>query len=91
MLDLPIVVDLQNCDPEGRVRLNCRGTRDELSARGLTLRPGDRITIYDEEFASVGVVATSENEGILVAVIDWTQIWRHEGKPPYEGLRGDDS
>jgi hypothetical protein len=87
--DLPIVADFQNADPEGRVRLNCRGTRNELIARGLTLRPGDRITIYDEEFAAEGIVETNLTEGILVAIVDWTALWSHEGKSPYSAFQED--
>ena len=69
-----VIVDLQNADARGRVRLNCIGTIRDLSRQSISLRDGLEPTLYDEDLEVEGAVVFSPEEHIWVAVIDWEAI-----------------
>jgi len=83
MLEPKVYADFNNADPQGRLRLNCLGTREDLAKHGVELREGLEITLYaddldDEgqldELVVKGVVSFSSEEKIWVATIDWKAI-----------------
>ncbi|OCR01245.1 hypothetical protein BCD67_25615 [Oscillatoriales cyanobacterium USR001] len=69
-----IFADFHNADEQGRLRLNCVGTIEDLSRQNIKLQNGQLLTIYSEELEVDGVVKYSEEESLWVAVIDWQQI-----------------
>ena len=69
-----IYADFHNADPEGRLRLNCVGTMEDLARYRVELRDGEKLVLYSEELEVDGVVAYSEIERLWVAEIDWNQI-----------------
>jgi hypothetical protein len=72
--DAPIFADFHNADEQGRLRLNCVGTIEDLSRQNIKLEDGQLLALYDEELEVDGVVQYSEEESLWVAVIDWKQI-----------------
>jgi hypothetical protein len=69
-----IYADFQNCDEQGRLRLNCAGTTEDLARLGISLAEGAVLTLYCEELEVQGRVVFSEEENIWVAAIDWSAI-----------------
>lgn len=69
-----IFADFHNADTQGRVRLNCIGTIEDLSRQHIELRNGQLLTLYSEELEADGAVQYSEAEKVWVAMIDWDQI-----------------
>ncbi|MEP6517718.1 hypothetical protein [Microcoleus vaginatus] len=69
-----IFTDFHNADEQGRLRLNCVGTIEDLSHQNIKLEDGQLLALYDEELEVDGVVQYSEEESLWVAVIDWKQI-----------------
>ena len=69
-----IFADFHNADEQGRLRLNCVGTIEDLSRQNIKLKDGQLLTFYDEELEVDGVVQYSEEENLWVAAIDWKQI-----------------
>jgi hypothetical protein len=69
-----VFADFQNADEQGRLRLNCIGTIEDLSRQGTQLIPGNRLLIYSEELEADAVIEYSDQERIWVAAIDWEQI-----------------
>jgi len=69
-----VFADLHNADTQGRVRLNCIGTIEDLARQQIVLRDGVRLTLYSEELAVQGVVEYSTDEHLWVAVIEWHAI-----------------
>ncbi len=78
-----VYADFHNADSQGRVRLNCIGTMEDLSQQQVELREGLVLTLYaddlDEqgEFAELradGVVSFSEEEHCWVAAVDWAAV-----------------
>jgi hypothetical protein len=69
-----VFVDFHNADDQGRLRLNCIGTIEDLARQQAELENGQRLTLYSEELEVDGVVQFSEEEKIWVATIDWNQI-----------------
>ena len=69
-----IFADFHNADEQGRLRLNCIGTIEDLSLQNIKLQDGQLLAFYDEELEVDGVVQYSEEESLWVAVIDWKQI-----------------
>ena len=78
-----IYADFHNADKQGRLRLNCTGTLEDLKQQHVDLRPGLSLTFYDndaddagnlDELLAEGTVAFSDEEQCWVAVIDRTQI-----------------
>jgi hypothetical protein len=69
-----IFADFHNADQQGRLRLNCVGTIEDLSRQNTKLQDGQLLTLYSEELEADGVVQYSEEESLWVAVINWQQI-----------------
>lgn len=69
-----IFADFHNADTEGRLRLNCIGTIEDLSRQQTELHNGQLLTLYSEDLEVDGVVQYSEVEKIWVAMIDWDRI-----------------
>ena len=69
-----IYADFNNTDPAGRLRLNCRGTFDDLRSLSLELAEGMVLTFSDGELAVEGTVVFSPDERIWVAAIDWELV-----------------
>ena len=69
-----IFADFYNADEQGRLRLNCVGTIEDLSRQNIKLQDGQLLAFYDEELEVDGVVQYSEEESLWVAAIDWKQI-----------------
>ncbi len=80
-----IYADFHNADAQGRIRLNCIGTIEDLARQHVTLCDGLVVTLHADdlddnnqldELLADGVVSFSEQEHCWVAAIDWTAI-RH--------------
>jgi hypothetical protein len=69
-----VFVDFHNADEQGRLRLNCIGTIEDLSRQHTELENGQRLVLYGEDLEVDGVVQFSEDEKIWVVAIDWSQI-----------------
>jgi hypothetical protein len=69
-----IFVDLHNADEQGRLRLNCIGTIEDLARQHMELKNDRRLILYCEDLEVDGVVQFSEDEKIWVVAIDWNQI-----------------
>ena len=69
-----VFADFHNADPQGRLRLNCMGTKEDLAAQNLSLREGQALVLYSEELEVDGMVQYSEKENLWVAVISWEAI-----------------
>lgn len=69
-----VFADFHNADEQGRLRLNCLGTIEDLARQQTQLTNGQRLTIYSEDLETDGVVQFSEKEKMWVATIDWNQI-----------------
>lgn len=74
MSTLRVYADFHNADPQGRLRLNCVGSIQDLSRQQVELREGLRLTIYSEDLEVEGQVQYSTEENLWVAVIDWNAI-----------------
>ena len=59
---------------QGRLRLNCTGTVEDLALQQVALRTGQALLLYSEDLEVEGVVAYSTEEKVWVAVIDWDDI-----------------
>ncbi|MBE9018421.1 hypothetical protein C7Y66_22570 [Chroococcidiopsis sp. CCALA 051] len=69
-----IFADFHNADAQGRLRLSCIGTIEDLSRQQIQLKNGQLLTLYSEELEVDGLVQFSEAENIWVATIDWDRI-----------------
>lgn len=69
-----IYADFNNADPQGRLRLNCVGTIEDLSRQGVCLQEGMRLILHDEELETEGEVQFSSEEQIWVAIINWQRL-----------------
>ena len=69
-----IYADFHSADTEGRLRLNCVGTVQDLSRQRIALEEGLYLTLYSEDLEVDGRVQFSTNENIWVAAIDWNAI-----------------
>ncbi|MEH1818879.1 MAG: hypothetical protein V7L31_07220 [Nostoc sp.] len=74
MITPRVFVDFHNADVEGRLRLNCIGTIEDLANQSIELQNGRLLTLYSEDLEVDGVVQFSEDEKLWVAAIDWDQI-----------------
>jgi hypothetical protein len=87
-----VFADLHNADTQGRVRLNCIGTIEDLARQQIVLRDGVCLTLYSGELEAEGIVEYSRDEHLWVAVIDWhaiketgSQAIGREGETPQQG------
>lgn len=69
-----VFVDFHNADEQGRLRLNCVGSIEDLAQQRTPLRAGQSLTLYGEDLEVDGVIEFSEEEKVWVAVIDWNEI-----------------
>ena len=69
-----VFADFHNADAQGRLRLNCIGTVEDLAQQQIVLRDGLPLTFYSEELEVEGVVQYSTDENVWVAVIEWGAI-----------------
>jgi hypothetical protein len=69
-----IFADFHNADAEGRLRLNCIGTIEDLARHQIELQAGKLLTLYSEDLEVDGTVQYSEAEKVWVAAIDWDRI-----------------
>jgi hypothetical protein len=69
-----VFVDFHNSDTQGRLRLNCIGTIEDLARQHTELENGQRLMLCGEDLEVDGVVQFSDDEKIWVAAIDWNQI-----------------
>ena len=69
-----LLADFHNADPQGRLRLNCEGTREDISRTGIRLAEGLRLVVYSEDVEAEASVTFSKDENLWVAVIDWDKI-----------------
>jgi hypothetical protein len=80
-----IEVDFNNCDREGRVRLNTMGAIRSLSASQMTLRNGLEVELTSGDFFPIkGTVEYSESERIWVARFDLNDLRDKEIESPSE-------
>jgi len=69
-----IFVDFNNSDRQGRVRLNCVGTVEDLNRLGIVLREGTEMLLSCVELEIEGIATYSTEEGLWVARVDWDRI-----------------
>lgn len=69
-----VFVDFHNADVQGRLRLNCIGTVEDLAHQNIELQDGQLLTLYSEDLEVEGVVQYSSEEKLWVAAIDWKAI-----------------
>ena len=69
-----VFADFHNADTEGRLRLNCIGTIEDLARHHIELKDGQLLTLYSEGVEVDGTVQYSDMEKMWVATIDWEQI-----------------
>lgn len=74
MITPKVFADFHNADAEGRLRLNCIGTIEDLANQSIELQNGQLLTLYSEDLEVDGVVQFSKKEKLWVAVIDWDLI-----------------
>lgn len=98
MVKPKVYADFHNADANGRLRLNCVGTIEDLARQGLTLRDGLPLTLYTDDLDAQGqpdelrvdgVVSFSEEERCWVAAIDWSAIHHASEEPlaPADGTK----
>ncbi|MFN6481352.1 MULTISPECIES: hypothetical protein [unclassified Nostoc] len=69
-----VFVDFHNADAQGRLRLNCIGTIEDLAAQKIELQAGQHLVLYSEDLEVDGIVEYSQSEHLWVVVIDWDEI-----------------
>ena len=69
-----IFADFHNADAQGRLRLNCVGTVEDLTGQKIFLKEGQSLILYSEDLEVDGIVRYSQKENLWVAVIDWDAI-----------------
>ncbi len=80
-----VYADLHNADAEGRLRLNCIGTVEDLARQQVTLQDGIHLALYSEDLEVEGEVLYSSEEHLWVAAIDWDAIVEVEGEDDSAG------
>ncbi|MBD2293209.1 hypothetical protein H6G06_06845 [Anabaena sphaerica FACHB-251] len=71
---LRVFADFNNADENGRLRLNCIGTIEDLARQKIELQDGQTLIFYGEDLEIEGILKYSPEENIWVAVIDWDNI-----------------
>jgi hypothetical protein len=83
MVKPKVYADFHNADGQGRIRLNCVGTIEDLARQQIKLRDGLLLALYSDDLDDAGrldellvdgVVSFSEEEHCWVATIDWAAI-----------------
>ena len=75
-----LYADFNDADPQGRLRLNCFGTFEDMSRHKMSLQEGACMTFYDDGCEADGTVRYSDEERIWVGEIDWKAIRLHDLK-----------
>lgn len=78
MKTLRVFADFHNADVQGRLRLNCIGTVEDLARQNIELQNGQLLTVYSEDLEVEGVVQYSSEEKLWVAAIDWNAVKQSE-------------
>ncbi|BAZ15737.1 hypothetical protein NIES4071_76090 [Calothrix sp. NIES-4071] len=78
MNEQKVFADFNNADSQGRLRLNCTGTIEDLARHKVWLKNGQNLILYSEDLEVDGVVEYSIEENIWVAVISWDDIRQKE-------------
>ena len=73
-----VFADFHNADAQGRLRLNCIGTVEDLARQQITLQERQSLTLYSEDLEVEAQVEYSTEENVWVALIDWIAIRRQE-------------
>ncbi len=73
-----VFADFHNADVQGRLRLNCIGTIEDLARQRIELQNGQLLTLYSEDLEVDGVVQYSTQENLWVAAIGWERIRQAE-------------
>ncbi len=71
---LRIFADFQNSDPDGNIRLNTYGTKQDVERLNIKFELGLEIVVSDGELETDGIVKFSEKEKIWVAEIEWNKL-----------------
>jgi transcription antitermination factor NusG len=80
-----VEVDFNNCDREGRVRLNTIGAIQSLNESKVTLRNGLEVELTSGDFFPTnGIVEYSDSEHIWVARFDINDLRDRETGSPSE-------
>lgn len=66
-----IFADFNNADSFGRLRLNVKGSIDDIAYQKLMLHSGMKLRLTDGDLVADGVVEYSSDENIWVAKINW--------------------
>jgi hypothetical protein len=74
MKTLRVFADFHNADVQGRLRLNCIGTVEDLAHQNIELQDGQLLTLYSEDLEVEGIVQYSFEESLCFAAIDWDAI-----------------
>lgn len=69
-----IFADFHSANAQGRLRLNCIGTVEDIARQNIALRDGQLLSFYSEDLEVEGTVQYSSEEKLWVAVIDWSAI-----------------
>ncbi|MBD2491563.1 hypothetical protein [Aulosira sp. FACHB-615] len=74
-MDKPrVFADFHNADSQGRLRLNCTGTIEDLARQKIWLQDNLNLVLYSEDLEVDGIVQYSHEENVWMAVIDWDNI-----------------
>ncbi len=73
-----VFADFHNADAQGRLRLNCTGTIEDLARQKIWLQEAQELTLYSEDLQVDGIVRYSTEENVWVAVINWDEIREQE-------------
>jgi sporulation protein YlmC with PRC-barrel domain len=74
MSPVRVFADFHNADRQGRLRLNCVGSIEDLARQNIELHEGRSLTLYSEDLEVEGVVQYSQEENLWVVAIDWNNI-----------------
>ncbi len=70
-----IFVDFNNADKDGRIRLNTKGTLDDIEKKEIKLKENLEILLDDDDGLTVnGIVQFSEIEKIWVVRVNWDML-----------------
>jgi hypothetical protein len=78
MNKLRVFADFHNADAQGRLRLNCTGTIQDLARQKIWLQDGQELILYSEDLEVEGVVQYSNEENLWVGIINWDDIQEQE-------------
>ena len=73
-----VFADFHNADVQGRIRLNCIGTIEDLARQNIELQDGQMLTLYSEDLEVNGTVQYSGEEKLWVAIVNWNGIRQFE-------------